>query len=154
VVSSTPRLHFTPGKDPVPLYRRLGRPQGRPHRDSIPDRPARSSLSIQAELPGPQLERCLNTNYTVIYFKLHNHYFRPKSESKTNSKSDLAIGHCYSMSHATGHCYSMSHAIGYCYSMSHAIGHCYSMSHANGYCYSMSHLSGYCYSMSHAIGHC
>ena len=31
VVSSTPRPHFTPGKEPVlyPLYRRLGGPQGR-----------------------------------------------------------------------------------------------------------------------------
>ena len=29
VVSSTPRPYFTPGKDPLPLYRRLGGPQGR-----------------------------------------------------------------------------------------------------------------------------
>jgi len=29
VVSSTPLPHFTPGKDPVPFYRRLGGPQGR-----------------------------------------------------------------------------------------------------------------------------
>jgi len=29
VVSSTPRPHFTPGKDPVPFYMRLGGPQGR-----------------------------------------------------------------------------------------------------------------------------
>jgi len=28
-VSSTPRPHFTPGKDLVPIYRRLGGPQGR-----------------------------------------------------------------------------------------------------------------------------
>ena len=28
VVSSTPRPKFTPGKDPVPIYRRLGGPQG------------------------------------------------------------------------------------------------------------------------------
>jgi len=28
-VSSTPRPHFTPGKDPVPINRRLCRPQGR-----------------------------------------------------------------------------------------------------------------------------
>ena len=50
VVSSTPRLHFTPGKDPVHILQEAGRAQGpvrtggksRPHRDSIPDRPARS----------------------------------------------------------------------------------------------------------------
>jgi len=28
-VSNTPRLHFTPEKDPVPILRRLGGPQGR-----------------------------------------------------------------------------------------------------------------------------
>ena len=39
VVSSTPRPHFTPGKDPVhPFYRRLGEPQGRSGRveDLVP----------------------------------------------------------------------------------------------------------------------
>jgi len=47
-VSSTPRPHFTPGKDPVPILQEAGRTPGpvwmggksRPHRDSIPDRPA------------------------------------------------------------------------------------------------------------------
>ena len=50
VVSSTPRPHFTPGKDPVPILQEAGWTPGpvwtggkpRPHRDSIPDRPARS----------------------------------------------------------------------------------------------------------------
>ena len=50
VVSSTPRPHFTPGKDPVPILQEAGWAPGpvwtggksRPHRDSIPDRPARS----------------------------------------------------------------------------------------------------------------
>ena len=50
VVSSTPRPHFTPGKDPVPILQEAGRAPGpvwtggksRPHRDSISDRPARS----------------------------------------------------------------------------------------------------------------
>ena len=50
VVSSMPRPHFTPGKDPVPILQEAGWAQGpvwtggksRPHRDSIPDRPARS----------------------------------------------------------------------------------------------------------------
>jgi len=50
VVSSTPRLHFTPWKDPVPILQEAGWVPGpvwtggksRPHRDSIPDRPARS----------------------------------------------------------------------------------------------------------------
>jgi len=50
VFSSTPQPHFTHGKTRYPFYRRLGGPQGRygraeksrPHRGSIPDRPARS----------------------------------------------------------------------------------------------------------------
>ena len=50
VVSSTPRPHFTPGKHPVPIVQEAGwalEPvwtggKTHPHRDSIPDRPARS----------------------------------------------------------------------------------------------------------------
>ena len=62
VVSSTPRPHFTPGKDPVPNLQEAGWAPGsvwtggksRPHRDSMPDRPARSQslyrLSYRAHL--------------------------------------------------------------------------------------------------------
>jgi len=58
VVSSTPRPHFTPGKDPVPILQEAGWAPGqvwtggkfRPHRDSIPDCPARSSVAIPTEL--------------------------------------------------------------------------------------------------------
>ena len=50
VVSSMPWPHFTPGKDPVPILQETGWAPGpvwtggksHPHRDSIPDRPARS----------------------------------------------------------------------------------------------------------------
>ena len=50
VVSSTPRPHFTPGKDPVPVLQEAGWAPGpvwtggksRPHRDSIPDHSDRS----------------------------------------------------------------------------------------------------------------
>ena len=50
MVSSTPRPHFIPGKDPVPILQEAGWAPGpawtggksRPHRDSTPDRPARS----------------------------------------------------------------------------------------------------------------
>jgi len=50
VVSSTPRPHFTPGKDLVPILQEAGWAPGpvwtggksHPHRDSIPDRPVRS----------------------------------------------------------------------------------------------------------------
>jgi len=63
VVSSTPRPHFTPGKDPVPISQEAGWAPGsvrtggkyRPPRHSIPDRPARSSFAIPNELPGPHV---------------------------------------------------------------------------------------------------
>jgi len=61
VVSSTPRLHFTPGNDPVPILQEAGWAPGsvgkggksRRHRDSIPDLSFRSSDAIPTELPGP-----------------------------------------------------------------------------------------------------
>jgi len=61
VVSSTPRPHFTPGKDSVPILQETGWAPGPvwtggtslPRRDSIPGRPARSSVAIPTEPPGP-----------------------------------------------------------------------------------------------------
>ena len=61
VVSSTPRPHFTPWEDPVPIVQEAGWAPGpvwtggksRPHRDSIPDLPAYSSVAIPTELSGP-----------------------------------------------------------------------------------------------------
>jgi hypothetical protein len=63
VVSSTPRPHFTPWKDPVPILQSAGWAAGpvwtggnsRPHRDSTPDRPARSSVAIVTELLVPPI---------------------------------------------------------------------------------------------------
>ena len=59
VVSSTPRPHFTLGKDPVPILQEDGWAPGpvwtdgksRPHRDSIPDRPARSQSLCRLSYP-------------------------------------------------------------------------------------------------------
>jgi hypothetical protein len=61
VVSSTTRPHFTPGERHGTILQEAGWAPGpvwtggtsRPHRDSIPDRPARSSDAIPTELPGP-----------------------------------------------------------------------------------------------------
>jgi len=50
VVSSTPRLHFTPGKDTVPILQGAGWAPGPVW---IPDRLDRSSVAIATELPGP-----------------------------------------------------------------------------------------------------
>jgi len=70
VVSSTPRPHFTPRKDPVPILQEAVWVPGpvwtdgksRPHRHSIPDRPARSSVAIPTELPA----------HTTIYNTYYN----------------------------------------------------------------------------------
>ena len=59
MVSSTPRPHFTPGKDPVPILQEAGWAPGpvwtggkyRPHQDSIPDRPARSQSLYRLSYP-------------------------------------------------------------------------------------------------------
>ena len=67
MVSSTPRPHFTPAKDPVAIVQEAGWAPGsvwtggnsRPHRDSTPDRPSRSSVAIPTELLGPHV--ILNT---------------------------------------------------------------------------------------------
>jgi len=58
-VSSTPRPHFTLGKNPVPIVQEAGWAPGpvwtgrksRPHRDSIPDRPARSQSLYRLSYP-------------------------------------------------------------------------------------------------------
>jgi len=67
MVSSMPRPHSTPGKDPVPILREAGWAPGPvwmggkscPHRDLIPDRPARSQslyqLSYTAHKKSPLL---------------------------------------------------------------------------------------------------
>ena len=55
-----------PGKDLIPILQEAGWAPGpvltggksRPHRDSIPDRPARSSVAIPTELPDPQTRLC------------------------------------------------------------------------------------------------
>ena len=59
VVSSTPRPHFTPGKDPVPIVQEAGWAPGLvwkgrkscPHRDLIPERPAHSQSLYRLSYP-------------------------------------------------------------------------------------------------------
>jgi len=58
--AARPGRTLPPGKTLYPFYRRLGGPQGGsgraenlvPTGDSIPDRPARSSVAIPTQLPG------------------------------------------------------------------------------------------------------
>jgi len=69
VVSSTPRPHFTPGKDPVPILQEAGWApwpvwtggKSNSHRDSIPDRPARSQSLFQCNVV---LRNIYQTNQT------------------------------------------------------------------------------------------
>jgi hypothetical protein len=72
VVSSTPRSHFTPGKDPVPILQEAVWAPGpvwtgwksRPHRDSIPYRPARShSLYRPANTQSVEKPKCWSDGY-------------------------------------------------------------------------------------------
>ena len=59
MVSSTPRPHFTSGKDSVPISQEVGWAPGpvwtggksRPHQDSIPDPPARSQSLYRLSYP-------------------------------------------------------------------------------------------------------
>jgi len=72
VVSSTPRLHFNPRKDPVPILQEAvcaPRPvwtgvKSRPHRNSIPDRPGRSQSLYRLSYPAHLL-----SGNTVVKFK-------------------------------------------------------------------------------------
>ena len=67
MVSRTPRPHFTPGKDPAPILQEAWWAPGpvwtggksRTHRDSIPDRPARSQSLYRLSYPARVLT--LNT---------------------------------------------------------------------------------------------
>jgi len=78
VVSSTPRPHFTPGKDPVPILQEAEWATGpvwtggksRPHLDSIPDRTARSQLlyrlSYRAHIETEYVVTFLGWSYRVV----------------------------------------------------------------------------------------
>ena len=73
VVSSTPRPHFTPGKDPVPILQGAGWAPGpvwtggksRPHRDSIPDRPTLRQSLYRLSYPAHDTMLLLDVNAPV-----------------------------------------------------------------------------------------
>ena len=79
MVSSTHRPHFTPGKDLIPILQEAGSAPGpvwtcgksRPHRDSIPDHPARSSVAIPTELPGPLISGYVVKNTTMCLIRCY-----------------------------------------------------------------------------------
>ena len=75
MVSSTPQPHFTPGKDLVSILQEAGRAPGpvwtggksRPHRDSIPDRPALSQSLYRLSYPAHNTNTNTNTNTNNTY---------------------------------------------------------------------------------------
>ena len=75
MVSSTPRQHFTPGKDPVPILQEAGwasRPvwtggKSRPHRDSIPDRPVPSQSLYRLSYPTQFIIYIIHKQLTLVY---------------------------------------------------------------------------------------
>ena len=68
MVSSTPQPHFTPRKALVPILQEAGWAPGpvwtggksRPHRDSIPDRPARSQSLYRLSYPAHLVTGCIS----------------------------------------------------------------------------------------------
>ena len=78
VVSTTPRPHFTPSKDPVHILQEAGWAPGpvwmggksRPHRDSIPDRPARSQSLYRLSYPAYVCVCVCVCMYIYIYYRL------------------------------------------------------------------------------------
>jgi hypothetical protein len=98
VVSSTPRPHFKPGKDPVSIVQEAGWAPGpvwlggksRPHRDSIPDRPARSQSLYRLSYPvhlylyllspiSQRVECCYNVDCEIFLYLQTSLVFSPES---------------------------------------------------------------------------
>ena len=79
VVSNTLRPHFAAGRDPVPILQEAGWAPGpvwrdgksRPHRDSIPDRPARSQSLYRLSCPA-QNHWCVQIIKLSINSVLHS----------------------------------------------------------------------------------
>ena len=84
MVSSTPRPHFTPGKDPAPILQEAGWALGpvwtggksRPHRDSIPDHPARSQSLYRLSYPAHIYIYIYIYIYTHAHTHTHTHKFQ------------------------------------------------------------------------------
>ena len=94
VVSSTPRPHFTPWKDPVPILQEAGWAPGpvwtggksRPHRDSIPDRPARSQSLYRLSYPAhTHIHTHTHTYIYTVYITWEYNGFCICSELKISS---------------------------------------------------------------------
>ena len=82
MVSNTPRPYFTPGKDPVPIVQEAGWAPvpvwtgGKTRATGIrsQDRPARNSVAIPTELPGPHYNTVGYTCYECSVWAFWLHY--------------------------------------------------------------------------------
>jgi len=91
VVNSTPRPHFTPGKDPVPIVQEVGWASGpvwtggktRLHRDSIPDRPARSQSLYRLSYPAHTHTHTHTHTQTHTHTHAHKASYLQTPESST-----------------------------------------------------------------------
>ena len=85
--AARPGRTLPPGKTPVPILEEAGWAPGavwtgrksRPHQDSIPDRPTRSSVAIPTELPGPLFKCVCFHNVMYSSFTQGTHQFRGRS---------------------------------------------------------------------------
>jgi len=81
MVSSTPRPHFTPGKDTVPILQEAGWDPGRSGRaenlfpTEIRSRTVQPVVAIPTELPGPHL--VTNTNHKVPLYVVFTNSCHP-----------------------------------------------------------------------------
>ena len=93
VVSSTPRAHFTPSKDPVPILQKAGWAPGPvwtggkscPHRNSIPHRPVRSQSLYRLSYPA---------HTTYLEPEMYDYTSNNWSHSNSNEKLTEKFGSC------------------------------------------------------------
>jgi len=94
VVSSTLRPHFTSGKDPVPILQEAGWAPGpvwkggnsRPHRDSIPDRPARSQSLYRLSYRAHTSTHKQRLNTVILYENQYTHQL-PTTDTCCHNRS-------------------------------------------------------------------
>ena len=106
MVSSTPRPHFTPGKEPVPTVQEAGWAPGpvgtggksRPTGVRSPDRPARSSVALPTELPGPHKASITEERHKKIYiFKKLSFLLQIKYPSYQNSNDVILTAQIFNL---------------------------------------------------------
>jgi len=108
-VSSTPRPHFTPGKDPVPILEAAGWAPGpvwtggksRPHWDSIPDCPACS----QSLYDSATHTRTHTHTHTYIYIYIYTYiYLSLNLGARWGGWSSPRLGPLYPQERPRTHC--------------------------------------------------